>query len=136
MEYTAALEEKSNAQSKRIIDLDAIVYGQTVLTNTTDYAARAVSTGDNKELTEIRSMMKPLAALVTAQAATVATLFTKINGSSSGARQNTDKKKANPGFHVCTHCKQEVYHRDGNFLDLEANNVKYYPGWNSILNKE
>ena len=136
MEYTAALEEKSNAQSKRIIDLDAIVYGQTVLTNTTDYAASAVSTGANKELTEIRSMMKPLAALVTAQAATVATLFTKINDSSSSAGQNTDKKKANPGLHVCTHCKQELYHKDGNCLDLEANNVKHYPGWNSILNKE
>ena len=66
MEYAAALEEKASAQSKCIIDLDVRVYGQTVLTDTTDYAASAVSTGDNKELTEIRSMMKQLAALVTA----------------------------------------------------------------------
>ena len=48
MKYAVALEEKSNAQSKRIIDLDVRVYGQTVIIDTTDYAARAVSTGANK----------------------------------------------------------------------------------------
>ena len=85
MDYAAALEEKSNAQSKRIIDLEASMDGQTVLTNTTDYAAIAVATGNNKELSEIKAMMKQLAASVTSQAETVAKLFTKMNGSSSGA---------------------------------------------------
>ena len=51
MEYTAALEEKANTQANRIIDLGASVDGQTVLTDTTDYAASAVSTGTDKELT-------------------------------------------------------------------------------------
>ena len=36
MEYTAALEEKVNAQANRIVDIKAIVDGQTVLTNTMD----------------------------------------------------------------------------------------------------
>ena len=35
MEYTATLEDKSNMHSERIVELDARVDGQTVLTNTT-----------------------------------------------------------------------------------------------------
>ena len=60
MEYATAMEEKSNAQDERIIELEASVDGQTVLTKTTDYAASAVSTGTNKKLNEIRVVMKQL----------------------------------------------------------------------------
>ena len=48
MYYAAALEDKSNTQADRIIELEASVDGQTVLTNTTEYAASAVATGTNK----------------------------------------------------------------------------------------
>ena len=60
MDYTAALEEKSNAKAERIIELEASVDGQTVLTNTTKYVASAVATGTNKELSEIKAIMKHL----------------------------------------------------------------------------
>ena len=48
MDYAAALEEKSNAQAEHIIELEASVDGQTVLTNTTEYAVSVVATGTNK----------------------------------------------------------------------------------------
>ena len=54
MEYAAALEEKSNTQAERIIELEASVDGKTVLTETTEYAASAVATGTNKEISEIK----------------------------------------------------------------------------------
>ena len=64
-------------------------------------------------------MMKQLAASVTTPAETVITFSTKMNGGGNGARQTTNKKKVSPGLHVCTHCKQYVYHKDGNYLELE-----------------
>ena len=60
MEYSVALEEKSNVQAKHILELEASVNGQTVLNDTTNYAVIAVSTGTNKELTKIRAMIKQL----------------------------------------------------------------------------
>ena len=41
-----------------------------------------------------------------------------------------------PGLHVCAHYKREVYHKDGNCLELEANKAKCYPGWKSVFTKE
>ena len=79
MEYAAALEEKANIQANRIIELEVIVYGQTVFTDTVDYVASTVATGSNKEMREIKAMLKQLAASVTAQAETVAILTTKMN---------------------------------------------------------
>ena len=92
MEYYAALEEKINAQAERIIDLEGRVDGQTVLTSTTNYVASAVATGTNKEMNEIKAMIKQLAYSVTAQAEKVATLSTNMNGVSSSSRKTTDKK--------------------------------------------
>ena len=67
-------------------------------------------TGANKELTNIKAMMKQLAALVTAQAAIVAFLSANItdesSGGGSGGGQNTDKNKVRPVLHVCAHCKK------------------------------
>ena len=117
------------------MELEARVYGQTFLINTTEYTASVVATGTNKELIEIKAMMKQLAASVTSQAATVATLSTNMNGGSSGTVKKIDKKKAGPGLHVCVHCKREVYHKDRNCLDLEANKAKRYPGWKSVSTK-
>ena len=54
MDYAAALEDKFNVQAERIIELEAIVDGQTVLTITTEYAASAVATGTNRELSKIK----------------------------------------------------------------------------------
>ena len=70
MEYATVLEEKANTQAERIIELEARVYDQTVLTKTTDYAASAVATGTNMELNEIRETLNQLADSVTPQAAT------------------------------------------------------------------
>ena len=51
MEYAAAKEEKANAQAKRILELEASVDGQTVLTKATKYAASALTAGGhNKDL--------------------------------------------------------------------------------------
>ena len=55
MEYSAALEEKGNARAERIIELEARVDGQIVLTDTTDYAARAVAKATNKETINIKA---------------------------------------------------------------------------------
>ena len=41
--------------------------------------------------------------------------------------------KVRPGLHVCAHCKRDVYHKDGNCLELAANEVKRYTGWTSVL---
>ena len=79
-------------------------------------------------------MMKQLSDSVTVQAATVATLSTKING--SGAGWNTVRKKARPGLHVCVHCKREMYHKDANGLELDCNKAKRCPGRKSVFIKE
>ena len=110
--------------------------GQTFFANTIEYVASAVATGTNKELSKIKAIMKQLAASVTAQAATVSTLSTKINRDSSVSRKIIDKKKSRTGLHVCSHCKRKVYHKDRNCLELEANKAKRYPGWKSVFNKE
>ena len=54
MEYTAVIEEESNAQDERIIELEDSVDDQTVFTDTTYYAMSKVSMGVSNELTEIR----------------------------------------------------------------------------------
>ena len=81
-------------------------------------------------------MMKQLAASVTAKAITVATLSIKMNGGISGSGKTTDKKTTRPGLHVCANCKCEVYHKNRNCLELEANKLKLYPGWRSVFTKE
>ena len=96
MGYAEALEEKANAQGERIIELEASVDGQTVLTNTTYYAMSSFSMGARKELIEILAMMKQPADLVTAQAATVATLSTNINYGGGGAGRNIYKENTSP----------------------------------------
>ena len=48
MEYDAALEEKANANSERIIDLNTSVDGKPFLSDTADYVESAVATGTNK----------------------------------------------------------------------------------------
>ena len=80
-------------------------------------------------------MMKQLTASVTAQDAIFADLSTKTNsgGGSSRAGKNTDNKKSQPGLHVCTHCKREVYHKEGNYLELMSNKAKLYDGWKRFL---
>ena len=109
---------------------------QTILANTTDYASSALSTGTNKELKKIQEIMKQLSASVTSQAATVATLSTKINGAGSGARRTTDKKNSRPSLHICAHYNQEVYHKDSNCLEMESNKRKHYLGWKSVFTEE
>ena len=135
MKYSVALEDKANVQAKRIIDLEASVDDQTVLTEVTDYAASSVTTGGaNKDLKELRATMNQLTASITAQDATLASLSIKTNSGGDGrSGQNSDKKKSRPGLHVCAHCKREVYHKDGNYLDLKANKTKCYAGWKSAL---
>ena len=135
MEYAAALEEKYNMQFECTIDIEASVDGQTVITEATYFAASAVATGGaNKELKERRVMMKQFAAAFTSQAEPLEALSTKTNsGSGVSSGQNTDKKKARPGFYVYTHCKMEVYQKEVNCLKLEANKAKRYAGWRSAL---
>ena len=53
---------------------------QTVLIDTTDYAASAVPTRASKELTKIQATMNQLEASVTATPEIVATLSNIING--------------------------------------------------------
>ena len=74
------------------------------------FTASAVTMGgSNKELKEIRSMMKQLTASVTAQAATLTSLSTKTNSyGDGGGGQNTNKNKSRPGLHVCAHCKRGI----------------------------
>ena len=81
-------------------------------------------------------MMKQLADSVTAQAETVATISTKMNGGSSGTGKTTDKKKARSGLHLCVHCKRKVYHKDIKCLEMESNKAKRYPGWKIVFAKE
>ena len=58
------LEENSNAQTECIIELDASVDGQTVLTKNTKYMASTLATGTKKELKEIKATMKQLVAFL------------------------------------------------------------------------
>ena len=134
MEYTAALEERAHAQAERVLELEASVDGQTFLTKATEYTASAVTVGgNNKDLKELITMMNQLTASVTAQAETLAELSVKTHSGSDGGRKNIKMKKARPGLHVCAHCKKEVYHKDGNCLELAANGAKRYTGWTRIL---
>ena len=117
MEYAAALEEKTHAQAERILALEASVDRQTVLTEATNYTASAVTSGgNNKDLKDLRAMIKQLTESVIAQAETLAVLSVKTHSGSSGSGdgKNTEMKKLLPGLHVCAHCKREVYRKDGN----------------------
>ena len=136
MEYDAVMEYKANTQDERMIELEASVDAQTVLTDTTDYAKIAVAKGNNKELNKIKAMMKQLVDSVTAQAVTVAALSTNMNVGSIGTKKTTDKNKMRPGLHMYAHYKCKVYHKERNCLELDANNVKRYPGWKSVFTKK
>ena len=78
-------------------------------------------------MNKIKAMIKKLAAHVNTQAATVATLSTKMKGGSNSSGKTIDKKKARPGLHVYAHCKRKVYHKDRNCLELDVNKAKRYP---------
>ena len=81
-------------------------------------------------------MMKQLIASIAAQAATLTSLSTKTNSrSEGGGGQNTNKNKSMPVLHVCAHCKREVYHKELNCLEIEANQAKRYTGWKSVFTK-
>ena len=87
-------------------------------------------------MSKIKAMMNQLAASVTAQAETVATLSTNIKRDSISSRKIIDKKQVRPVFRVCAHCKRKVCHKDRNCLELEVNKAKRYPGWKSVFTKE
>ena len=72
---------------------------------------------------------------VSAWAVTVETLFTKMNEGSSSSGKTIYKRKAIPGLHVRVYCKHEVYLKDRNYLGLEVNKTKRYPGWKSVFTK-
>ena len=85
------MEENSHTQTNCIIKLEVSVDGQTVLTESTDYAASVVTTGGaNKNLKEMRAIMKQLTDSVTAQAATLAALYFRTN--SGGGDGKTPKR--------------------------------------------
>ena len=112
MEYAAALEAKAHVQTERIIDLEASVDGQTILTEAIDYTESVVTTGgSNKDPKELRVMVKELTESVTAQAATLASLSVKTNSGGGGGGQNIETKKLRPGLHVCVNYKRVVYHK-------------------------
>ena len=75
--------------------------------------------------------MNQLMDSVTSQAVTFAALSTRTN--SGGGGEKTEKKKTWPGLHIFTQCKQEVYHKEGNCLELAANKSKRYAGWTGVL---
>ena len=89
------MEYKANTQAKNIIELKSSVDGHTFLTKATDYAAITGTTGGtDKDLKELRAMMKQLTASTTAQDATLAALSTKTTSDDGGGSgQNTNKKK-------------------------------------------
>ena len=134
MEYSAVLEEKAHAQSERILELEASVDGQTFLTKATKYAASAViAGGNNKNVKELKAMMKQLTDSITSQAPTFAALSVKTHSGGGGNEKNTEMKKVWTGLHMCKHCKSEVYHKDGNCLELAVNKDNGYTGWTSVL---
>ena len=106
-----------------------------VFAEATYYVSSVVATGGaKKELKDLRGMMKYLTASVTAQASTLASLSVKTNSSSGGGGgQNTDKKKVRPGLHMYAYCKREEYHKEGDCLELEANNSKRCVRWKRVM---
>ena len=78
--------------------------GQTVLTKVIEYEASSVTAGgNNKELMELRAMMKKLTALVTAQAATLAALSFKTHSGGGGSKKKHQKEESVTRIaHVCT----------------------------------
>ena len=92
MDYTAALEEESHAQDECILDLEASMNGQTVLTKATKYVASEVTAGgNNKYLKELRAIMKQLKALVTAQAEILADQSVKTHSGGGSGGKKTPK---------------------------------------------
>ena len=79
----AQTREKANAQAELIIELESSVDVQTVLTDTTNYAASVVDIVTNKELNNIKLMTKKLADYFTVQVVTMEALSTEINGGSN-----------------------------------------------------
>ena len=60
---------------------------QTILTDTTNYAASVVAIVTNKELNKIKLMTKQLADYVTVRVVIMEALSTEINGGSSGTQK-------------------------------------------------
>ena len=66
-------------------------------------------------------MIKQLTASVTAQAETLASLSIKTNSKGGGGGgEKPNKKKTRPELNLCAHWKKEVYHRESNWLEMEA----------------
>ena len=135
IEHAAALEEKAPTKSERIPELEASVDRKNVLTKATEYAASTVKYGGkNNDPKELRATRKQLMDSVTFHAATLVALSVKTySGGGGGGARNTQMNKARPGLHLCVQCKRDVYHKEGNCLELAANKDNHYTGWKIVL---
>ena len=119
---------------ERIPELEASVDRKNVLTKATEYAASTVKYGGkNNDPKELRATRKQLTDSVTFHAATLVALSVKTYSGGGGGARNTQMNKARPGLHLCVQCKRDVYHKEGNCLELAANEAKRYKGWTSVF---
>ena len=131
-EYAAALEEK-------MIELETVAETQSVITDTTDFAASATTSHITAEMAEMRAAAKSTAADLKKLTALVANMASNNGGGgkgggggSGGGRGGGDRRKKG-ATHKCKHCKREVYHKDANCLELEANKANRYASWKSVF---
>ena len=129
-EYMVALEEK-------VIELETVVETQSVITDTTDFAASATISNTTAEMAEMRAAAKSTAADLKKLTTLVANMASNNGGGGEGGGGGRGggggdrRRKGAP--HKCKHCKREVYHKDANCLELEANKANRYASWKSVF---
>ena len=126
-EYAAALEEK-------VIELETVAETQSVITDATDFATSATTSNTTAEMAEIRAAAKSTVANLKKLTALVATMESN-NGGGGGGRggAGVGNRRKKGATHKCKHCKREVYHKDANCLELEANKSNRYASWKSVF---
>ena len=121
-----AMSEYASALEKKMIELDTVVETQSVITDTTDFSASAKTSNTTMKMAEMRVAAKSTAADLKKLSTLVATM-----ASTNGRGRGNQKKKG--ATHKYKHCKHEVFHKDANCLELEADKANCYASWKSMF---
>ena len=101
-----------------------------MITDTTDYSASATTSNTTMEMSEMQATAKSTVADLMKLTALVVTMASTNSGGGCGGRSDQKKKSAT---HKRKHCKHEVYHKDANCLNFEANKANRYASWKSVF---
>ena len=111
-----------------MIELKIVGETQSVVTDTNGFAVNATTSNTNAEMIEMRAAAKSTADDLKKLTALVATMASTKGGDRGGGNQ---KKEGTT--HKCKHCKHDIYHKDANCQELEANKTNCHANQKSVF---